>query len=161
MRIENSVPGGRSSSSYFDFPAGIVFRARAITSKATQILLASTLAIYATCASADWIRVGENDRLVTYYEPAKAGPDGTTTVWVMFDYKTEQISQRSGRRYSSQKGQQEVDCRGQRTRTVFFSWHEGRMGNGVVVYTGRQPIPWEPNSPDSIGRIISAVVCGL
>jgi hypothetical protein len=124
-------------------------------SMAAAVLLVST----ATAASAAWVKFGENDRLVSYYEPAKSNAAGTVTVWVMYDYKAEQESPRSGRRYLSQKGQQEVDCEGQRSRTVFFTWHAGRMGEGVVVYTGSRALPWEPDSPGSIARALSSAVC--
>lgn len=109
-------------------------------------------------AVAAWVKFAENDRLTAYYEPI-APSAGVVTVWVMFDYKAEQQSSSSGRRYHSQKGQQEVDCAAQRSRTVFFTWHAGRMGDGVVVYTGRTPIPWEPNSPGGIGRTLASQVC--
>jgi hypothetical protein len=117
------------------------------------------LIAFATSASAAWVKFGENDRLVSYYEPTKPDTMGNIIVWVMYDYKMEQVSQRSGRRYYSQKGQQEVDCGGQRSRTVFFTWHAGRMGEGEVVYTGLKALPWEPNSPGSIARDLSLAVC--
>ncbi len=122
-------------------------------------LLPILLLSLSASASAAWIKIGENDRLVSYYEPAKATGTGTLTVWVMYDYRAEQASQRSGRRYFSQKGQQEVDCSGQRSRTVFFTWHAAQMGEGMVVYTGLKPLPWEPNSPGSIARALASVVC--
>ena len=121
--------------------------------------VAVLLLAVASVASAAWVKFGENDRLVSYYEPAKPGSAGTVTVWVMYDYKVEQESQRSGRRYFSQKGQQEVDCNGQQSRTVFFTWHAGRMGEGAVVYTGSKTLPWEPDSPGSIARALASAVC--
>ena len=124
-------------------------------STAVAVLLLST----ATAASAAWVKFGENDRLVSYFEPVKSSVPGTVTVWVMYDYKAEQESPRSGRRYLSQKGQQEVECDGQRSRTVFFTWHAGRMGEGAVVYTGSRALRWEPDSPGSIARALSSAVC--
>lgn len=124
-----------------------------------RMTLAALLAAFATGASAAWVKFAENDRLVSYYEPTKPDATGNVTVWVLYDYKVEQESQRTGRRYSSQKGQQELDCGGQRSRTVFFTWHAGRMGEGIVVYTGLKALPWEPNSPSSIGRALSTAVC--
>ena len=124
-------------------------------STAVAVLLLSTV----TAASAAWVKFGENDRVVSYYEPAKSSVAGTVTVWVMYDYKAEQESPRSGRRYFSQKGQQEVDCDRPRSRTVFFTWHAGRMGEGAVVYTGSRALPWEPDSPGSIARALSSAIC--
>ena len=120
-----------------------------------RFLVVWALAGLSVPASAAWVKFAENERLTAYYEPVA----GATTVWVLFDYKTEQESSRSGRRYHSEKGQREVDCSGQRSRTVFFTWHAGRMGDGAVIYTGRAPTPWEPSSPGGIGRALAAVVC--
>ena len=126
----------------------------------TSKFIATALLVFiASSASAAWVKFGENDRLVSYYEPAKAEQGGNSVVWVMYDYKTEQKSERSGRRYFSQKGQQEIDCNGQRSRTVFFTWHADRMGNGAVVYTGSKALLWEPNSPGSIARALASTVC--
>jgi len=110
-------------------------------------------------SEATWQQFGENPRLVAYYREAASNREGHVVVWVLYDYRLAQESERSGRRYISQKGQQEVDCAGNRSRTVFFSWHSERMGNGQVVYSGTTPTPWEPNSPESIARALSTVVC--
>lgn len=112
-----------------------------------------------TVASAAWVKFAENDRLIAYYDPAISTIGGNLVTWVLFDYKSVQESQRSGIQYTSQKGQQEVDCIGEKSRTVFFTWHKDRMGGGAVVYTGSKPLPWEPNSPTSIVRAISSAVC--
>lgn len=110
---------------------------------------------------ASWVKVGENDRLTAYYERASAVSNraGNVVVWVLYDYRIEQGSERSVRRYFSQKGQQELDCAAGRSRTVFFTWHSGRMGSGRVVYTGPTPTLWEPNSPDSIARALATLIC--
>lgn len=124
-----------------------------------SVAVAVLLLVSYANASAAWVKFAENNRLVSYYEPVKTGGSANVLVWVMFDYKDEQVSTRSGRKYYSQKGQQEVDCSGQRTRTTFFTWHAGQMGEGAVVYTGSTALPWEPNSPGGIGRALAVVVC--
>ncbi len=124
-----------------------------------RVLLVTSLASLSTSAFSAWIKFAENDRLIAYYEPVTSNNAEGLLVWVMYDYKSEQHSERSGRRYASQKGQQEVDCIGEKSRTVFFTWHAGRMGDGPVVYTGSNPLPWEPNSPNSLARALSLAVC--
>ena len=110
-------------------------------------------------AAATWQKFAENERLVAFYQPSAIGSGDTKTIWVMFDYKAEQQSPQSGRRYLSQKGQQELDCAQGRSRTVFFTWHAGRMGEGPVVYTGSIARPWEPNSPGGIATALAAIQC--
>ena len=125
--------------------------------KFTLVLI--SVALQASPATAGWLKLAENDRLSAYYEPQKPDPSEATTIWVMYDYKTEQSSPSSGRRYRSQKGQQQMDCQGQRSRTVFFTWHAAQMGDGAVVYTGRTALPWESNSPGSIARALASISC--
>ena len=110
-------------------------------------------------AKSPWIKFGENERLIAYYEHSTERRGGTVVAWVLFDYKSEQESPRSGRRYLSEKGQHEVDCQGGKSRTMFVTWHAGQMGNGKVVYTGSSPMQWEPHSPGGIGRALGAAVC--
>lgn len=82
-------------------------------------------------------------------------------MWVLFDYKSIQASPRSGKQYFSEKAQYEIDCRSERERVLFFTWHAEKMGNGVVVYTGRKPTAWEPaNSPGSYAITFWKFACG-
>ena len=126
----------------------------AMKTAVTMLILSTSTAAYA-----GWVKFGENARMVSYYEPVKTSSPGPVTIWVLYDYKTEQESPRSGRRYHSQKGQQEVDCDGHRSRTVFFTWHADQMGEGAVVYTGSRARSWEPDSPLSFARALSSEVC--
>ena len=124
-----------------------------------KLAATALLAINSTAAFAGWVNLGGNERLTLYYEPLATKASGSAVVWVMYDYKSEQVSPVSGRRYRSQKGQQEVDCVGSQSRTVFYTWHSGQMGDGPVAYTGTKPTPWEPNSPNSISRVLANAVC--
>ena len=107
-----------------------------------------------------WTKFGENGRLVAYFQRAPEGSARLPVAWVMYDYKTEQQSERSNRRYWSEKAKQEVDCSQARTRTTYFTWHHAKMGDGQVVYTGRTALPWEPTSaPGSTAAALATALC--
>lgn len=112
-------------------------------------------------ALAEWVRVGENNRSVSYVDTAIRRSGDTTTYWVLFDYKAVQESPRSGRRYLSEKAQREIECQSERDRVLFFTWHSDQMGNGTVVHTGSKPTNWEPtSSPGSFANAFWKFVCG-
>lgn len=112
-------------------------------------------------AAAEWVRLGENNRSVAYSDTKVRRSGDTATYWVLFDYKSIQISQRSGKRYLSEKSQREIDCQSERDRVLFFTWHSDQMGNGTVVYTGNKPTSWEPTSaPGSYGNVFWEFICG-
>jgi hypothetical protein len=125
------------------------------------VLVALVMTLFNSNATAEWVHIAENNRSVAYIDNAIRRSGDTATYWVMFDYKTVQQSDRSGRRYLSEKAQHETKCQSERDRAVFFTWHSEQMGNGVVVYTGSKPTNWEPtSSPGSLGNTFWKFVCG-
>jgi len=125
------------------------------------LLLSAILTFLSANSNADWVQLGENSRLTIYVDSTVRTNAGNVVVWVLFDYKDVQQSPRSGRRYLSEKAQYEIDLKEERCRVLFFTWHEGRLGNGKVVYTGNKPKAWEPTtSPDSIANGLRNFVAG-
>ena len=125
-----------------------------------RIVLALMLSMLSSNAAAEWIRIGENGRSVAYADTAIRRSGDLAVLWVLYDYKSIQQSPRSGRRYFSEKAQYEIDCRSERARALFFTWHAEQMGNGVVVYTGRKPTEFEPtSSPGSFANTFWRFAC--
>ena len=107
------------------------------------------------------IPIGENERWVAYGYTDNLQQSGhIAKVWVLFDYKSIQTSPISGKRYSSEKSQREIDCQSNQLRTTFVTWHSDRMGGGTVVYTGNSSTGWEPAGPYSVAVNIIKFACG-
>lgn len=122
------------------------------------LLLASVL--ISVNASAEWVNIGENSRSMCYANTDIRRSGDIAVFWVMFDYKSIQESQRSGRRYLSEKSQYEIDCKLECARVLFFTWHANQMGDGVVVYTSKKTTTWEPtSSPGGYGNLLWKFAC--
>jgi hypothetical protein len=107
--------------------------------------------------SSQWVKFGENARLIAYFQQDPGLQAAIPAVWVLYD--SEQKSDRSSRKYTSEMAKQEVDCAQARSRTTFFTWHSASMGQDSIVYTGKTIRPWESHPPGSIGASLAAVVC--
>jgi hypothetical protein len=49
------------------------------------VLAALLVALFSTSATAEWVRIGENNRSVAYIDTAIRRSGDTVTYWVMFD----------------------------------------------------------------------------
>ena len=94
------------------------------------------LVMMAGGAAAAWERVGTaDDGTVIYADAATLQPAGDLVkMWGLLDYKAAE-KDAAGKAYLSVKLLQEFDCKGERGRTRYFSFHSGQMGAGQVVYS--------------------------
>lgn len=131
---------------------------RCIVFRGNPLLAVLVLLVSATPAHAAWKSFGESPRLNAYYEPPTL-VKGRTIGRVLFDYKEEQVSKVSGRRYRTEIAHYEVECTPRRSRVVFVAWYEGPMATGKIVYTSMKTREWNPDAPGTINNGIFNVVC--
>jgi hypothetical protein len=126
-----------------------------------QLLLGLMLLMTAGAASAEWTLVGSNDVFIQYVDRATIRRDGSLVkMWDLKDYKTVRKSA-TGKSYLSDKGQEEYDCKEEKSRILAFTWFDGKMGSGEVVYTdGDAGGKWLPIEPESAGTIVWKIACG-
>ena len=62
--------------------------------------------------------------------------------------------------YSSMKVRSEIDCVGERTRSLYVSNLSGNMGAGDVVAVVSKPTEWLPVVPDSLSMTLWRGSCG-
>jgi hypothetical protein len=109
---------------------------------------------------AEWVLVSGDDEvgLKVYVDPATLRRNGTLAkMWQLFDYKTVQTV--AGDSLLSMKRFNEYDCTDERTRVLGYTWFSGNMGNGNVVYSTMEQLPWEPAVPRTINRTLWKVAC--
>jgi hypothetical protein len=58
------------------------------------------------------------------------------------------------------KSQEEFDCKEKELRTLVYSLHSGKMGEGEVIFVDSNPSKWEPVLPDSEMERFLKIACG-
>ena len=127
-----------------------------------RLLMGLMLLVTAGSASAEWTAAGGTGELIQYVDRATIRKSGNLVkMWDLADYKTVQTSPSTGVSYFSDKGQREYDCKEEKRRLLAFTWFDGQMGSGKVVYSnGNVRDEWSPIQPGSIGEAMWKIACG-
>ena len=125
-----------------------------------RLLMGLMLLMTATAASAGWTDVGDNDQTIQYVDRETIRRNGNfVKMWDLADFKT--VRTVAGDSILSQRSQMEYDCLEERYRRLAFTWFDGQMGNGKVVFTnGNVRDEWSPIAPGSSGKILWKIACG-
>ncbi len=122
--------------------------------------VAALMAVYGTAAAA-WERVGAaDDGMTIYADPATIQASGDVVkMWGLLDYKAAE-KDATGKPYLSAKLLQEFDCKGERGRTRYFSFHAGQMGAGQLAYSEvRADSEWLPARRARTGEALWKAAC--
>ena len=125
-------------------------------------VLMMLLAVVSSSAAAGWVVVDSYGTHTAYADPASIHRAGNRVkMWALLDFKTTQqdfTNPRNG--YLSEIAQFEYNCKEQRTRRLYSSWHSRHMGRGKVVSSDSDPSRWEPVLPGSRSEILREFACG-
>ena len=118
------------------------------------------LLVTATAASAEWTRVGGTDEFTVYADIATIRRNGNVVkMWNLQDFKTAQKNTHYS--YLSKRMQTEYDCKEEKLRLLAFTWFDGQMGSGKVVYSASETsMKWDPTQPGSVGETLWKIACG-
>ena len=123
-------------------------------------LLLTMMMLSSGPAYAEWVLTSGDDEvgLKVYVDPESILLKGNLAkMWQLFDYKTVQTV--AGDSLLSMKRFNEYDCAAGRTRTLGYTWFAGNMGNGKVVYSTMEQLPWEPVVPRTINHTLWKTAC--
>jgi hypothetical protein len=112
-------------------------------------------------AAAAWERVGTaDDGMTVYADPATIQTSADVVkMWGLLDYKAAERDA-AGKPYLSAKLLQEFDCKGERGRTRYFSFHAGQMGAGQLTYSEvRADSEWLPARRARTGEALWKAAC--
>lgn len=126
-----------------------------------KAILVMLLIIASNGAMAEWEAIGTSSNgVVTYAEPSTIRRSGDMVkMWSLYDYKTAGVV--NGKLYLSIKAQDEYDCKDERSRTIYGSYHSGNMGrDGSHSRTNRPDDIWTPIPPGSAIELLWKIACG-
>lgn len=111
-------------------------------------------------AQAGWVVVSDGGDYVAYADPDSISREGDRVrMSDLVDLKSPQNSPQGGQ-HSSSVAHSEFDCRTPRMRSLAFSLHSGRMGNGEVVETAVESGKWLSIAPGTLLDLLRQFACG-
>lgn len=118
------------------------------------------LVVVSTSATADWVRVHGNEKLIAFADSSSIRKKGNILkVLSLFDFKAENTLS-DGSTYMSIIRETEFNCKENLQRMVSFSIHSGKMGKGEVMESGSDPQDWKPVSKEGIAVDMMEFTCG-
>lgn len=125
--------------------------------KAVLMLL---LVVSGKAIAEEWVAVNHNKYATGYANPATIVKDGNIArMWSLVDCKA--ISHfMGGYPFMSIKSHEEFDCKEKKLRTLFYSLHPGKMGEGKIIFSDSNPSEWSPVLPGSEMVDFLEIACG-
>ena len=110
-------------------------------------------------AAGEWTLLGENGDLTLYVDPATiVRADGMAKLSALYDHKSARSTMR-GWLYRSERMQTEFDCKRERWRAVYSTYHFGNMASGPVFGDSRS-WEWVPIAPETVAEKALRMACG-
>lgn len=129
-----------------------------------KILFMAVLVLSSSFAQAEnWVVITKSpDGGVTQYLDLDSVEhySGLVEMWRIFEYKAPYLRQVNRKSYTSQKVHTAFDCTGRAMRQISFTWNEGSMGTGEVLYEVKEPDVWLIDQFDEFTLPLWEIACG-
>jgi hypothetical protein len=122
-----------------------------------KILFLIITAVTSSSVCADWLKHGETDDIVFYYDPSTIRKDGNIRrLFVLEDY-----AEKNKFGGLSSQARTEIDCNLERYRFLSVRIHSDQMGGGKILEStyGSGPSPWSDIPPKSVQNGLFKIVC--
>ena len=113
-------------------------------------------------AVAGWVRVGGNNNVGVYADPATISVKGRfSTMSSLLNFSNVQTERSTGGKpYRSQKDTREYDCINERQRLLRFSLRADFMFSGELVRSKVDDGEWHGVEPGTLGAALLKLACG-
>jgi len=123
-----------------------------------RVVLLMMLAVANNSWAAGWVKVGEDERVITYANSEDTREAGNEVkLWWMSDFKATQKN--NGDVYLSSRRQYEFDCKKGEYRPLFFARHAGQMAEGNAVYSSSATGEWKRVPINTLGETLLKFAC--
>jgi hypothetical protein len=125
---------------------------------AARLFLFSLLLAYLNSALAAWVAYSESENTVLYYDPASLeNREGQLKLWILSS-----MQRPSAEGHMSSLFHLEIDCPGQRMRTLYLSRHSDAMAKGnrlSVTEDATATNPWMTIPKGTPSEELTLTVC--
>ena len=119
------------------------------------------LAAVTSTAAAEWTKVINLAAGTLYADAATIRSDANLVkIVTLYDLNKPVISETNGKRYASQKVQNEFDCKEELWRMLEYSWYTGKMGEGQMVETFSESYEFRPIPSGGAVEMVWKYACG-
>ncbi|MDO8437127.1 MAG: tetratricopeptide repeat protein [Nitrosomonadaceae bacterium] len=123
-----------------------------------EILKFPKMVAAAQSLATGWVLVSFDGTFTIYADPATIRKTGNRVkMWDLLDYNM--ADKISGKPYMSIRGQSEYDCKEEKIRSLYATYHSENMARGEVISTGTKPSNWEPVAPGSMAAALWKIAC--
>lgn len=123
-----------------------------------KVILIMLLAFVSSNAMAEWKNVFKNDSSSIYIEFSTVRRAGDMVkFWQLIDYKAAQNMDKIS--YSSIRSLNQIDCKEERKKVLYGTFHSGNMANGNLIYIISEPLDWEPIPPGTLYSVLFKSFC--
>jgi hypothetical protein len=125
-----------------------------------KVILMLLLVAGGKAIAEEWVAVNHNKYATGYANPATIVKDGNIAkMWTLVDCKTMTFFS-GGSPFMSIKSQEEFDCKEKKLRTLVYTLHAVKMGEGEAIFSDSNPRKWEPVLPGSAMEDFLKIACG-
>jgi hypothetical protein len=125
-----------------------------------NVIVMLLLVVGGKAIAEEWVAVNHNKYATGYASPATIVKDGNIVkMWTLVDCKTMTFFS-GGSPFMSIKSQEEFDCKEKKLRTLVYTLHAVKMGEGEAIISDSNPRKWEPVLPDSVMEDFLNIACG-
>lgn len=110
--------------------------------------------------AASWVKINNTDEFIGYIDSESIEWTGSTvTYWLLIDFKKNQVTNTSSKKYKSTKTKEVIDCTKKELAYEYGAMYSKEMGAGEMINSTKLSRIFEPIIPESVARVRFDFLC--